>query len=370
MMQHQQKQQQPSRLLVIAFTNFLLVSRLASGSSLVSAAAVSKSQSSSHHSDKDDASPIPQLLVISLDGFRYDYYDHVMMRSLQSLTARGVHARKGMKGVFCTVTFPSHWTIVTGLYEESHGIIGNNFYDPISNRSFSMASREKYWYGGEPIWVTAKRQGRKTGVYFWVGSQVDQGRYNPDFAPPYDQSVPLRQRIDTVIKWLTEDHVDLAMMYWNQPDTAGHAYGVMSDQVVKELNMIDDELDRMLSILGEKGMLPHLNIIVTADHGMMNLTTDGEILIHADDPGIRDNVVRIPDSGIVVHFWTKEGGHHVKSLMQHLDILSSQAGMSHFDHWIKEEIPSKWHYRNSERIAPVVAVAHPGFTIRIVQVST
>lgn len=312
-----------------------------------------------------------QLLVISLDGFRYDYYDVVPMRSLQSITSHGVHARNGMKGVFSTVTFSSHWSLATGLLVESHGIIANSFYDPVTNTTFDKRSNQRYFFNGEPIWVTAKRQGKRVGIYFWIGSNVDFGKdVTPDyFYKKYDQKVPLAQRVDTVIKWL-EDGVDLAMMYWHQPDSAGHRYGVFSDETRQELNEVDQEFTRMLAIMKDKSLDQKVNIMIVADHGMMNLTNSHNpvIIIQSDHPVLRQNVNQITGKGIVIHFWTKIGGECENATLGHLIKLSQVSG-NHFTAWRKNDVPTKWGYKNSDRVAPVVAIAEPGYYIHVQKVS-
>jgi ectonucleotide pyrophosphatase/phosphodiesterase family protein 5 len=367
-----------SFLFVITLTNFLLVDEIASGSpqSLHPRSSSQSLSSSSSSSSSIDASSYPhsndnetpQLLIISLDAFRYDYYDTFPMRSLTSLARKGVHAVNGLKGVFSTVTFPSHWTLATGLYEESHGLIGNSFFDPVTKSTFGKSSNERHWFGGEPIWVTAKRHGKRTGVFYWVGSGVDYGKEcNPDFnIQPYSSKVPFSKRVDTVVKWLSEDKIDLAMMYYEQPDKAGHDHGAGSLAVMHKLREIDDELERMFQMLEERGIMNKINIIVTADHGMVNMTDEhAGIILYEDDPEITICTERISGYGIVLHFWTKPGRE--ENLVTYLRKLSYDTG-GHFDVYSKDEIPERWHYRNHVRIAPVIAVAHAGHAFQILKV--
>lgn len=343
-----------------------------SGSPALSSLSSSSSSGNKGSHKRQEGKAAPQLLVISLDGFRYDYYDHVYLKSLRSLASSGVRARNGIKGVFSTQTFPSHWTIANGLFEESHAIIGNTFFDPVTNDTFTKRSNERHWFGGEPIWVTAKKAGKSVGIFFWIGSTVDYGKHNPDHSLPYNESVPLRERVDTVIKWLAEENLDLALMYWHQPDSAGHAYGALSNEVIKELEHIDVELERMLGLMRENEILNNTNIIVLADHGMMNRTnnheTSGIIEIPIYDPEISQSVDRIVEGAVVTHFWTKAGQESEDRLIDHLRRLDDQTG-GHFSVYLKEELPSRWHYGDNARVAPVVAVADPGFQFLLLKVS-
>ena len=302
--------------------------------------------------------PAPQLLVISFDGFRYDYFDLFPMRSLRSFARSGVHARRGMKGVFSTVTFASHYTLATGLYEESHGIIGNKFFDPETNSSFHRLSHERHFYKGEPIWITAKRQGKRTAVYCWTGSEVDFGHDSPDIAPAFSNDVPLSQRLDTVLQNL-EQGFDLVMLYYNQPDRAGHTYGALSNEVLRELEIIDKELERFFAIMRSTGLSDRVNLLITADHGMMNLTADPFIVIQVDDWELDRNADQIVVSDTVAHFYLKPGHEREQVVLDHLQRLIVRRG--HFHVYAKRDIPERWHYKNSLRIGSVIAVADPGY---------
>lgn len=316
-------------------------------------------KSSSGEAVKDRA--VPQLLVISFDGFRYDYFDLVPIRSLRAFSQRGVHARRGMKPSFPTVTISSHYTIATGLYPESHGIVSNNFYDPVTNTSFSPKSREQHFFDkGEPIWVTAKRQGKRTAVINWFGGQVDWGNESPDIAPPFSNNVSLRDRVDQVIKFLQEDKMDLVMLYYNQPDRAGHTFGSLSNEVFMELEIIDRELDRMFQIMEKRQMTDNVNIIILSDHGMMNLTSEPYILIKVDDWEMEKNTDAIVVSDAIAHFFLKSGGEdREKIVINHLKNLQRSRG--HFNVYTKRDIPERWHYRNNPRIGSVIVVADPGY---------
>ena len=99
------------------------------------------------------------IILISLDGYGWEYFQNNSLQdvrvNLDNLAMSG--ARSEMLPIFPAVTFPNHYTMVTGLYAESHGIIENQMYDPILNESFSIfddSVNDPEWYLGEPIWKT------------------------------------------------------------------------------------------------------------------------------------------------------------------------------------------------------------------------
>lgn len=99
-------------------------------------------------------STYPLLIIISFDGFRYDYLNKTDAPNLAKLASDGVRA-PWIEPRFITKTFPNHFSIATGLYEESHGIVGNNFFDPVLNDTFRLGRNESEWWdtGAIPLWV-------------------------------------------------------------------------------------------------------------------------------------------------------------------------------------------------------------------------
>jgi predicted AlkP superfamily pyrophosphatase or phosphodiesterase len=175
--------------------------------------------------------------LVSFDGFRADYLNEFLSNNpnsyLQKLFVEvGVKA-KYMNPSFPSLTFPNHFTLVTGLYMESHGITGNSFFDPNYNQSVNLlrdsnAMDIKYWNGSEPIWETAKRQGLKTASFFWTGSEV-WGK-NPDIFMAYNNRISFESRCDEIVNWFAKFELDFATLYFNEPDHTGHEYGPNSNE--------------------------------------------------------------------------------------------------------------------------------------------
>ena len=174
---------------------------------------------------------MPAAILISFDGFRAAYLDDQPVAALpnfHALAARG--ARGELVSAFETKTFPNHWSLATGQFEETHGIVGNNMFDPVFNSTFSMANKELRWWGGEPIWKTVERQGKRAATFFWPGSEV-HGLMATDWMP-YNGSVPFELRVDTVLQWLskTADAPALVTLYFEEPDHSGHLYGPYGEE--------------------------------------------------------------------------------------------------------------------------------------------
>ncbi|KAK1880593.1 Ectonucleotide pyrophosphatase/phosphodiesterase family member 1 [Dissostichus eleginoides] len=178
------------------------------------------------------------LLLVSLDGLRAEYLQTwaALIPVLDKLKQCGTSAPY-MQAAFPSKTFPNHYTIVTGLYPESNGLIDNVMYDPVFDASFSLSGLEKdnpAWYLGQPIWHTAKHQGLKSGTFFWPGSDVKVNGSYPDIHEPYNGKVPFEERVFTVLKWLQlpdADRPDFYTLYLEEPDKSGHSYGPVSGGV-------------------------------------------------------------------------------------------------------------------------------------------
>ena len=192
--------------------------------------------------------PAPEpgpLVLISFDGFRWDYPDLADTPNLDRLIANGVRA-EGMIPVFPSKTFPSHYAIVTGLHPGHNGIISNNMRDPRWPEAFGLSERDQVnnprWWGGEPIWVTAHNQELTTAVYFWPGSEAPVQGIQPDVWFPYDGSVPWEHRVDTALGWFdkpADDRPDLVALYFDEPNTAGHNYGPESAEALAAATAVD-----------------------------------------------------------------------------------------------------------------------------------
>ena len=224
---------------------------------------------------KDTRKPYKNyVLLVSLDAFRWDYSKLYNTPNLNKLAKDGVNAER-MYSSFPTVTFPNHYSIVTGLYPDHHGLINNSFPAPDLGLFYRMGDRNAVenpaFYGGEPVWVTAEKKGVKSASFFWVGSEAPVEGIRPSYWKKYDETVTYEARIDTVIKWLGYPVVkrpELVTLYFDEPDATSHIFGPVSPQTGK----VVERLDSLLGILRKKlSALPEakkINLIIVSDHGM------------------------------------------------------------------------------------------------------
>ncbi|RWS30998.1 ectonucleotide pyrophosphatase/phosphodiesterase family member 5-like protein [Leptotrombidium deliense] len=294
-----------------------------------------------------------QVLVISFDGFRYDYYGLVKTPNIDFIAQTGVHAENGIKSVFATKTFPAHWTIATGLYEESHGIIDNKMYDAESNETFNFGGSAKWWQG-EPIWVTAKKHGKSVGIYFWPGSEVPRvDGIKPDHFFKYNESVAFEERINVAAHWLIDEKLDLVMLYFNEPDHSGHESGAASEQVKQSIARLDQLLGVLISKLNASNSLDSINILLVSDHGMTNMTRPP---INLSDYISIKNLKSIDSSTVMARIEPKEE----QLLLVYQQLKNTQKNISVY---LKNEIPDRFHYKHNPRIKPILVVADEGHII-------
>lgn len=299
----------------------------------------------------------PTVILISIDGFRYDYLEKYGAPNLRRLAATGVRA-ESMQPCFPTVTFPNHYSIVTGLYPAHHGIVANEIYDPGFDATFTFRDQsvnEGRWWGGEPIWVTADRQGQKTATMFWVGSTAPIAGMRPDHWEPYDANVRPEERVARILGWLdlpAEERPTFLALYFDQVDHAGHENGPDSSQVREAVASVDAAIGKLLDGLGQRGIEGRVNIIVVSDHGMA--ATSPERVIFLDDY-VDLSHARVPTRGPLLSVWPPRG--------QAEAIFARLKTIPHLRTYPREDLPTRWHYADNARVAPILALADEGWTI-------
>lgn len=299
------------------------------------------------------------LLLVSIDGFRADYLGRGISPTLAMLAQQGVRAR-GMQPSFPSLTFPNHYTLVTGDYPDRHGIVDNSMRDPSLGR-FTLGDRGavgdgRWWDGAEPIWVTAQRQGIRAATMFWPGSEASIRGVRPDHWLPYDGAMSYDARVDQVLQWLDlppAQRPGFITLYFEAVDTAGHEYGPDAAQTNEAIARVDAALARLVAGLRRRGLFDHVNLIVLADHGMASTPPGQRIFL--DDlvaPGDADLVASGAVAGIA-----PVPGHEAEVAAA---LLKPQA---HMHCWRKARIPARLHYGSNPRIPPLVCLADVGWLI-------
>jgi predicted AlkP superfamily pyrophosphatase or phosphodiesterase len=224
------------------------------------------------------------LLLIGIDGLRWDIIDRHPAPVLRALAAAGVRSQ-GLVPVMPSKTFPNFYAIATGLYPENNGVLDNASYDEVLDKSFRMSDQDDArWFEGEPIWITAERQGLATATMFWVGSGVEIDGLRPRYWHPFDGSVNNAARVRQVLDWFALAEAErpaFVSVYFEAIDTASHEFGVDSPQEREAVAAVDASIGEMLAGIEALGLHEQLNVMVVGDHGMTNL--DAQRIVYLDD---------------------------------------------------------------------------------------
>jgi len=298
-------------------------------------------------------------VILSLDGFRWDYPDKTSTPTLNQIAKDGVKAVSLIPS-FPSKTFPNHYTIATGLYPDHHGLVNNSFYDRALGKPYAIGNEEARFdpefYGGEPIWITAQNQGVKTASFYWVGSDVViEGKY-PDLWKKYDHSVPFIHRIDTIVKWLNlplAQRPRLIMAYYEEPDGVGHKYGPDNVQTLKTIREIDSIVGIFYARIQQLPNADSINFIIVSDHGMGAISSERNIAL-AD---------YIPESWPV----RIEGGNpNYNIYAEGVWIDSTYIALKKVKGihvWKPNEVPLYLNYGSNPRVGDIIVVADSAWSI-------
>ena len=219
----------------------------------------------------------PYVVLVSLDGFRFDYPDIFHTPNLDRIARAGVKA-EALRPVFPVKTFPNHYSIVTGMHPSEHGLVANTMYDPDADLWYRLRDRaaveDPRWYGGEPIWVTAAKQGMVTASFFWVGSEAPIQGFQPTYWYRFDDEIAAGQRVDQVLDWLDmnpQKRPHMITLYFEHTDHAGHDYPVDAGAMRDAVRLVDDQLGKLLEGIAELPHADQVHIIVVSDHGMADV---------------------------------------------------------------------------------------------------
>lgn len=297
------------------------------------------------------------VVLISLDGFSRDYLERYAPPTLLALAAEGVVA-DAMIPSFPTLTFPNHYTIATGLHPQNHGIVNNSMYDPVFDATFSLRNegpREDRWWGGEPIWSTAEKQGVKAAAFFWPGTEAEIAGARPSRWMRYDGRVPYATRVDSVLTWLSLSWAErprMITLYFEEPDHTGHADGPTSPTVRAAVLKSDSALARLVNGLRDRGLFESVNLVVVSDHGMTEVAPERTVYVSDVLPTTAFHVVA---AGPLFMGWSRTGDN--------AGMVAALRRLPHVSAWLKEDVPARLRFNNHRRITPVVAVADDGWVI-------
>ncbi len=316
----------------------------------------------------------PTTILISLDGFRADFLNRNITPALNAFIASGV-SPKYMLPSFPSVTFPNHFTLVTGLYPESHGIVSNQFWDPAFKEEFYYTnlgvSMQPKWWTAEPLWVTAEHQGVRTAIHMWPGSEAHIPDVQPTYLDKYNGSEALPRKVDRLLGWLdlagdddegvvsdTEKRPQFIAAYVPNVDAAGHKFGPNSTEIRATIADVDSMLTLLVEGLYERNLTEIVNIVIVSDHGMA--TTSNTRLIQLEDlmdTSLIDHIDGWPLRGLRL----KNPDRDVPILYEQLSRQAERAGS--FDVYTLDTMPERYHFTNSDRIAPLWIVPKTGWAV-------
>ncbi|MCH4147297.1 MAG: ectonucleotide pyrophosphatase/phosphodiesterase [Prevotella sp.] len=298
-------------------------------------------------------------VVISLDGFRWDYPSWYNTPFFDYMASHGVES--GLIPSFPSKTFPNHYTLATGLYPDHHGLIANDFFDAQLDESFSLSSLKQKldprFYGGEPIWLTAQRQGLKTAVFYWPGSDVKINGQYPDTYYAYDKEPRLSfsERMEGIISQLKKpekERPQLIMAYLSEPDHSGHNYGPHGKQTKKAVESVDQLISILYQKLQKLPFADEINLIVLSDHGMTWIAKDHTIGLMKY---LKSTWVKNACGNSPTNIYAEKGCTD--------SIYEALRNVDHLRVWKKQDIPAYLHYGENARVGDIVASPDLGFVV-------
>jgi len=305
----------------------------------------------------------PTVLLVSFDGFRHDYIDKYDLKNFKAFRENG-SAAEGLIPCYPSLTFPNHYSIVTGLRPGNHGLVDNSFYDSAFSVFYGRTNRDAVtdsrFYGGTPLWTLARSAGLKTASYFWVGSEVADESRRPNKYFAYDEETSFSSRIDSVLSWLRikdDQRPRFLTLYFSEPDHTAHETGPNSPETVATLLKMDSLLGTLMRGLAATAV--PVNTILVSDHGMSDLIVADESFTFLDELyDVKSTKVRTISSSTLAHLYIDS-----KPVLDSMFSLL-KAKESHFKVYRREESPAHWEYKHY-RVGDLVIVSDPEHFIRL-----
>jgi predicted AlkP superfamily pyrophosphatase or phosphodiesterase len=285
----------------------------------------------------------PYVILISIDAFRWDLADKYQAKNLLKLRENGVQAAY-LKPSYPSLTFPNHYSIITGLYPAHHGIVDNIFYDKsrdlIYRKSDKKMSVDSSWYGGKPLWVLAEQQQLLSAIFYWPGSEISMDGIRPTYFYNYNEVIPIDKRVSIVNDWLklpAERRPHFIALYFPQVDKAAHNYKVDSEETKAAVQLVDDAIGKLVAAANATG-LP-INFIVLSDHGMTTIDRENTITM---PKAIDLTKFKVPPGNSLLHVYANEKS----MILPTYKALKKEAVNYHV--YLAKDIPKAWHYNKKE----------------------
>lgn len=297
----------------------------------------------------------PYVILISADGFRYDYFKKYKADYLTGIAKTGVWAQKGMYPSYPSITFPNHYTLVTGMYPARHGIVDNTFYDPARKESYRIGTQtvtDGSWYRGLPLWGLAETQGVMAASLFWVGSESNAGGTRPSYWYNYHEQFSDDEKVNIIRNWLTlpdEKRPHFITLYFPEVDHAGHRYGTEAKETEASVQFVDGAVKKLVEALRPLN-LP-INFIFVSDHGMINVEPDNYTAI----PNFDIKKFTVVNSGTFARITAND-----RSDVMPVYKMLKRDQFKNFDVYLATDFPEKLHFSTREdtsrRIGDIILV--------------
>ncbi len=305
----------------------------------------------------------PYLVLVSIDGFRWDYQDAYNTPTLDRIAANGIRAER-MIPVFPTLTFPNHYSIATGLYPANHRLIGNKFPSKDRTRFYSLRDRkaveEGSWYGGQPIWVAAEKNGLVSAAYFFVGTEAPIDNVPMTYWHAYDASVPGQERVDQALAWLSmpeDTRPHMITLYFEDVDVATHRFGPGTDPSIAAIERVDGYLDRLIEGISALPIADEVYVVVVSDHGQSTV-------LRSEPPFIIDSVVSLDGLTVVDHEAAVFLYLPEPDLQLAVGIRDAiNESWEHGKAMLRSGVPKDWRVTAAAGFADIIVQADPGYTV-------
>jgi ectonucleotide pyrophosphatase/phosphodiesterase family member 5 len=316
-----------------------------------------------------NAAPKPYVILVSYDAFRWDYLNRNVSKTLSDVAQNGVSALS-LRPAFPSKTFPNHLSIITGMYTAHHGIISNNFMNPFrikndgSNSNSELwyqmkdtnSTRDGSWYLGEAFWETAERQGIITACYFWPGSNMSDKDRRPTYVEKYEYGRLNEDRIKKLGEWLSlpqDKRPHFISLYFQDTDDAGHQFGPNSNEVNKAIQTLDEVSAKLFQKIDELKLRDSVDVIFLSDHGMTEISKERSINV---EKIVGESKARYFDEGPFMGVRPQD--NDIETVYKIL-----KQNENHFKVYLKEELPSYYHYSDNAFITPIVLIADLGWSL-------
>lgn len=306
-----------------------------------------------------NAQPAPYVILVSFDGFRWDYVNRGITPNLDMMQENGAWALS-LQPSFPSKTFPNHLAIITGMYPEHHGVIFNEFRDPFTCEIYAIGDtsevRDSKWYLGEAFWETAERQGITTASYFWPGSELPDRYRHPTLHEAYEHERPYPQRVEGVLSWLQlpqNERPHFITLYFHDTDTFGHRFGPHSPEINESIQRLDGMIGLLYEGLDKIGMRDSVNVIVVSDHGMTEISIDRLI----DIPALLKNY-KCEYGGsapVLMVDAAKDKEEEVFNILKQNE--------NHYKVYYRKDVPEYFHFSDNPYIYDIVLIAETGWSL-------